>query len=503
MTYPPLQGIKLVLITLALSLAVFMEVLDSTIANVAVPVIAGDLGAAATQGTWVITSFAVANAVSIPLTGFMARRFGEVRLFVGAIIGFVITSWLCGMSHNLETLVLFRILQGLLAGPMIPLSQSLLMACYPPEKRTLALALWAMTVVVAPIFGPILGGWISDNWHWGWIFFINIPIGIAAAFATWRILKDRETETFRSPIDKTGLVLLVFGVGALQMMLDRGKELDWFASTEIIVFAVVAVVCLAYFVVWELGEAHPIVDLTLFKDRNFTVGVITVSLGFMVYMGTLVLLTMVLQTQLGYTATWAGLAAAPVGILPVLLSPVIGRFGGRLDMRILVTVSFTVFAACFLWRTEFYAGMDFGSVLWPQFWQGLGVAMFFMPLTTIILSHMPGHMVAAASSLSNFLRVLAGGVGTSVATTLWERREALHHSRLAENINPYSDTALTALNGMVQTGMSQEQAYAGLAGSISRQGFIISSNEIFWVGALLFLALIALVWLAKPPFAGR
>lgn len=238
MNHPPLQGMRLVLVTLALSLAVFMEVLDTTIANVAVPVIAGDLGAATTQGTWVITSFAVANAISIPLTGFMARRFGEVKVFVWSVIGFVIMSWLCGIAHNLELLVLFRVLQGFVAGPLIPLSQSLLMASYPPQKRTLALALWAMTVVVAPVLGPILGGWISDNWHWGWIFFINVPIGIAAAFVAWRQLRHRETETERTPVDYVGLMLMVLGVGALQMMLDRGKELDWFSSTEIIVLAV-------------------------------------------------------------------------------------------------------------------------------------------------------------------------------------------------------------------------------------------------------------------------
>lgn len=500
MTYSPLQGAKLVLITFALSLAVFMEVLDSTIANVAVPVIAGDLGAAATQGTWVITSFAVANAVSIPLTGFIARRFGEVRVFVGAVAGFVVTSALCGMAQSLEMLVFSRVLQGLLAGPMIPLSQSLLMACYPPEKRTLALALWAMTIVVAPIFGPILGGWISDSWHWGWIFFINIPIGIAAGWLSWRILKDRETQTARQPIDKIGLVLLVFGVGALQMMLDRGKELDWFASAEIVTLAVVALVCLSYFVVWELGEKNPIVDLTLFKDRNFTVGVIVTSLGFMVYMGTLVQLTMVLQTQLGYTATWAGLVAAPVGILPVFLSPLIGRFGGRLDMRILVTCSFLVFAGCFIWRTRFYAGMDLESVMWPQFWQGLGVAMFFIPLTTITLSRMQGHMIASAGGLSNFLRVLAGGVGASVATTLWERRGAFHHSHLVERITPYSDMSQATVNSMVQAGMSPQQAYAGLEHSVSQQSLIMGSNDVFWMAAVLCLSLIMIVWLAKPPF---
>lgn len=254
MDYPPLKGAALAWVTLSLGLAVFMEVLDTTIANVAVPVIAGNLGAATTQGTWVITSFSVANAVSVPLTGFLAKRIGEVKLFTAAAAGFVIASWLCGIAPNLQSLVVFRILQGFIAGPLIPLSQSLLMASYPPAKRMLALALWAMTVVVAPVLGPILGGWISGNWHWGWIFFINIPIGIISAWITWKHLKHRETATVRTPTDYVGLTLMMVGIGALQMMLDRGKELDWFASGEIITLGVVALVCLSYFIVWELGE---------------------------------------------------------------------------------------------------------------------------------------------------------------------------------------------------------------------------------------------------------
>lgn len=499
-TYPPLRGASLVLVTLALSLAVFMEVLDTTIANVVVPVIAGDLGAAATQGTWVITAFAVANAVSVPLTGFVARRFGEVKVFLWAVVGFVLTSWLCGIAPNLQALVAFRVLQGLTAGPLIPLSQSLLMASYPREKRTQALALWAVTIVVAPVLGPILGGWISDNWHWGWIFFINIPVGIAAAWITWKQLGHRETEIRKTPVDYIGLTLMVVGVGALQMMLDRGKELDWFASGEIIVLAAVAAVCLTYFVVWELGEEHPVVDLSLFKDRNFTVGVIATSLGFMVYMGALVLLPLVLQSNFGYTATWAGLVAAPVGILPVVLSPLIGKFGGRIDMRWLVTASFLVFAFTFHWRTNFYAGMDMGNVVWPQFWQGLGVAMFFLPLTTITLSRMQGAQIAAAGSLSNFLRVFMGGVGVSVVTTVWERREAVHHVRLTEAVTPYSNETRQAVENLAQAGMPPGEGAAYIATAVTREGFIMGSNEIFWAGSLLFLLMIAVVWFARPPF---
>ena len=502
MTHAPLKGLPLVLVTLALSMAVFMQVLDSTIANVALPTIAGNLGAATSQGTWVITSFAVANAISVPLTGWLAKRYGEVKVFVGATLLFVVASFLCGIAPSLELLVVFRIMQGAVAGPMIPLSQSLLMASYPPQKRAMALALWSMTIIVAPIFGPILGGIISDNWHWGWIFFINIPIGIAAAWVAWRQLKHRETDIARMPIDRIGLALLVVGVGALQMMLDRGKELDWFASAEIITLAVVALVSLSYFIVWELDAEHPIVDLRLFQDRNFTVGVLALSLAFMVYMGAIVLLPLVLQTQLGYTATWAGLATAPIGIFPVLLSPLIGKFGNRLDMRWLVSISFAVYAGCFFWRSEFTAQMSFWDVFWPQFVQGIGMAMFFMPLTAITLSRMPAHQIASASGISNFVRILCGGIGTSIVTTLWERRSALHHARLTESITPYADSTTAALNGLQQLGLDAQQQAAALNRTISQQSSIIGSNELFWLCGALFLLLIAVVWFAKPPFGG-
>ncbi|WP_293761640.1 DHA2 family efflux MFS transporter permease subunit [uncultured Aquitalea sp.] len=500
MNPPPLSGSRLVWITLALSMSVFMQVLDTTIANVALPTISGNLGAATSQGTWVITSFGVANAIAVPLTGWLAKQMGEVKLFTISTLLFVLTSWMCGMSTSLEMLILFRVLQGAVAGPMIPLSQSLLMSCYPPEKKGLALALWAMTVIVAPVFGPILGGVISDNWHWGWIFFINVPVGLAAAFISWRILKERETAIVNLPIDKIGLALLVVGVGALQMMLDRGKELDWFNSTEIVVLSIVAVVSLLYLVIWELGEEHPIVDLSLFKRRNFTVGAVAISLGFMLYFGAVVLIPLMLQTQMGYTATWAGLAAAPIGILPVFLSPVIGKNAHRLDMRWLVTLSFTVYAACFFWRSTFNADMDFAYVVWPQFIQGIGVACFFMPLTTITLSGLPPSQIASASSLSNFLRILAGSIGTSITTTLWDRREALHHAQLTEHVTLYDQASVMWFRLMGDMGLSAQQQNAVTAMQITKQGSLIGANEVFWLFGMMFLALIALVWFAKPPF---
>lgn len=303
----PLQGGKLAIMTIALALATFMQVLDSTIANVAIPTIAGNLGASNSQGTWVITSFGVANAISIPITGWLAKRIGEVRLFMWSTALFALTSWLCGISQSLEMLIFFRVLQGLVAGPLIPLSQSLLLNNYPPAKRNMALALWSVTIVVAPILGPILGGYISDNYHWGWIFFINVPFGVLIIMCISNTLAGRETKTEIKPIDTIGLVLLVVGVGALQIMLDQGKELDWFNSTEIIVLTIIAVVALSFLIVWELTDEHPVIDLSLFKSRNFTIGCLTLSLAYMIYFGTIVLLPLLLQEVFGYTATWAGL----------------------------------------------------------------------------------------------------------------------------------------------------------------------------------------------------
>ncbi|MGL4919178.1 MAG: DHA2 family efflux MFS transporter permease subunit, partial [Plesiomonas shigelloides] len=401
----PLEGKSLIWATLALSMATFMQVLDSSIANVAIPTISGSLGASTTQGTWVITSFGVANAISLPLTGWFAKRFGEVKLFLWSTVLFTLFSWLCGISSSLEMLIFFRVMQGLVSGPMIPLSQSLLLANYPPAKRAIALSLWSMTVIVAPICGPVLGGYISDNYHWAWIFFINVPVGIFVVLLTARVLEGRETQKEYKPMDTIGLGLMVLGVGSLQIMLDQGRELGWFNSNEIVVLAVLAVVSLAFFIVWELTDDNPVIDLSLFGYRNFSIAVICTSLGYMIYFGVIVLLPLLMQTNLGYTASWAGWASAPVGLIPLLLSPIIGRYAHKIDMRILVSISFLVYAGCFLWRaTLFSPQISFEWIVWPQFVQGIAVACFFMPLTTITLSGLPPSQLANASSLSNFMR---------------------------------------------------------------------------------------------------
>ena len=502
--FKPLQGGALAILTLALSLATFMLVLDSTIANVAIPTIAGDLGASSSQGTWVITSFGVANAISIPITGWLAKRFGEVRLFLISTLLFVLASWLCGISHSLEMLIVFRVLQGAVAGPIIPLSQSLLLNNYPPEKRGMALAFWSMTIVVAPICGPILGGWISDNIHWGWIFFINVPIGLAVVLISWKILEGRESRISHQPVNTIGLILLALGVGALQLMLDQGRELDWFNSTEIVVLTIITAVGLIALIIWELTDDNPVVDVSLFKSRNFTVGCVSTSLAFLVYSGTVVLIPLLLQQVYNYTATWAGLAAAPVGLLPILLAPIIGKFGNKIDMRILITVSFMVYALTFYWRAvTFEPEMTFMDVALPQFVQGLAVACFFMPLTTITLSGLPPEKMASASSLFNFLRTLAGSIGTSLTTFMWYNREAVHHTQLTEVINPYNPISQQFFQTMGSFGLSEEQTASYLARQITAQGFIIGANEIFLVSAITFISLVVLIWFAKPPFSSK
>ena len=502
--FKPLQGGALAMLTLVLSLATFMLVLDSTIANVAIPTIAGDLGASSSQGTWVITSFGVANAISIPITGWLAKRFGEVRLFLIATLLFVLASWLCGIANSLEMLIVFRVLQGAVAGPIIPLSQSLLLNNYPPEKRGMALAFWSMTIVVAPICGPILGGWISDNIHWGWIFFINVPIGLAVVLISWKILEGRESRISHQPVNTIGLILLALGVGALQLMLDQGREQDWFNSTEIVVLTIIAAVGLIALIIWELTDDNPVVDVSLFKSRNFTVGCVSTSLAFLVYSGTVVLIPLLLQQVYNYTATWAGLAAAPVGLLPILLAPIIGKFGNKIDMRILITISFMVYALTFYWRAvTFEPEMTFMDVALPQFVQGLAVACFFMPLTTITLSGLTPEKMASASSLFNFLRTLAGSIGTSLTTFIWYNREAVHHTQLTEVINPYNPISQQFFQTMGSFGLSEEQTASYIARQITAQGFIIGANEIFLVSAITFISLVVLIWFAKPPFSSK
>jgi DHA2 family multidrug resistance protein len=499
---PPLSGTPQLLGTLLLSLAVFMNVLDSSIANVSIPAISGDLGVSPQQGTWVITSFAVSNAIAVPLTGWLTMRFGQVRLFITSILLFVLASFMCGIAPNIETLIGARVLQGAVAGPMIPLSQSLLLASYPRAKSGMALAFWGMTTLVAPIMGPLLGGWISDNYTWPWIFYINVPIGLFTAWGTWAIYRERESRIHKLPIDKLGLALLVIWVGSLQLMLDKGKELDWFNSGEIVLLAALAVVAFIYFVIWELGEDHPVVDLSLFKGRNFTSGVIAISVAYGLFFGSLVILPLWLQTQLGYTATAAGKIMAPVGIFAILLSPVVGKILPKVDARIVATCAFMIFALVFYMRAQFTPEVDTFTLMVPTVIQGAAMAMFFIPLTAIILSGQPPEKIPAAAGLSNFVRIMFGGIGTSLTSTLWENRSALHHSQLAQHTGSHNPAFDQTLQALTAQGMPEPAALALIERQLSVQASTLAATDIFWMSAIAFLLLIALVWLSRPAKSG-
>ncbi len=477
---PPLRGAQLALGTFALSLATFMNVLDSSIANVSLPAISGDLGVSPNQGIWVITSFAVANAISLPLTGWLTQRIGMVRLFTSSVLLFVLASWMCGLAPSIEMLILFRVIQGAVAGPMIPLSQTLLLQSYPKAKAGMALAVWSMTTLVAPVMGPLLGGWITDNISWPWIFYINVPVGIFAAGLTWSIYRDRESPTRKLPIDAVGLALLVVWVGALQIMLDKGRELDWFHSDVIVSFAVVAAVAFVVFLVWELTEEHPIVDLTLFKNRNFWTGTLSISVGYGLFFGNVVMLPLWLQQYMGYTATAAGWVLAPVGLLAIVCMPFVGKMVGHVDPRRLATFAFLIFALVLWMRSLFNTQADIETILVPTVIQGIGMAFFFVPLVTLTLSGLSPERIPAAAGLSNFVRITAGAMGTSIATTLWESRTALHHVQLTEQLGDGSGVAAVDLIAKLRaSGLGSEQIAAFVNRLVDQQAAMLGANDVF------------------------
>jgi DHA2 family multidrug resistance protein len=498
----PLRGGILAVTALVLAMGTFMQVLDSTIANVSLPTIAGNLGVSTNQGTWVITSFAVANGIGVPLTGWLMGRYGVVRTFTFSVLAFTAASFLCGVAWNLPSLIVFRVLQGAVSGPMIPGSQALLIAIFPREKRATALGIWSITTLVAPICGPILGGYISDNYHWGWIFLINVPVGFVVGFLTWANLKSRETPTRKLPIDTVGLGLLIVWVGALQVMLDTGKDADWFASTQIVILFLVTVIGFVVWLIWELTEKHPIIDLSLFRGRNFALGTLAFCLGYAVFFAANLLMPLWLQTQVGYTATWAGLVAAPTGVVAVLLTPLSARLMGRIDARIMATVAFIAFAVSYLMRVGFTNEASFVDFMLPLLVQGIAMATFFLAMVTILLDGVSPDRIPLASGLSNFFRIIAGGFAASIVTTMWDGREALHQSRLVDHTTQFAPQFQHALATLSHLGMSELAAKAAVMRTVISQAYLQSTIDIFWASGWICFVLIGTVWLCRRAVSG-
>jgi DHA2 family multidrug resistance protein len=497
-----MTGLALSVTSIALALGTFMQVLDTSIANVSIPTIAGDLGVSADQGTWVITSFAVANGIAVPLTGWLMGRYGVVKTFVTSVTLFTIASFLCGISWNLPSLILFRILQGAASGPMIPGSQALLISIFPAEKRGAALAIWAMTTLVAPICGPILGGYISDNYSWPWIFLINVPVGVLCGFICWRNMAGRETPTRKRPIDTVGFSLLVVWVGALQVMLDTGKDADWFSSPAVVGLTLVAAIGFVAWVIWELTEKNPIVDLTLFRSRNFALGCALTCLGYGVFFGNNLLLPLWLQTHMGYIATWAGLVAAPSGIVAVILTPLAARIMNRIDARWTATLAMAAFGASFWLRSGYPADASFGVLIVPMLVQGLAMSVFFVSLITITLNGVATAQIPAATGLSNFTRITAGSFAASLTTTIWDRSEAVHQTRLSETVGATDPAWLHAMDSLRHAGLGATQALGALTQQFEGQAYLLASLDFFRVSAWLMFLMAPLIWLTKAAKGG-
>jgi len=494
---PPAMGKgMLVLSCLCLALTNFMVVLDTTIANVSVPHIAGGLGISSNEGTWVITSYAVAEAICVPLTGWLANRFGTVRVFAIGMAGFGVFSMLCGTAWSLGSLVAFRIGQGLCGGPLMPISQTLLLSIFPKEKHAQATGIWAMTTIVAPILGPILGGTISDNWGWHWIFFINVPIAAICSAGTMLLLRSAETKVEKAPIDKIGLILLVVWIGALQIMLDVGREHDWFGSQFIVTLAVIAAIGFTFFTVWELFERDPAVNLKVFRHRGFTVSVIALVFAYGTFFASLVVIPQWLQGALGYTATWAGYATAWNGVAAVMLAPVVAKLSTKVDERLLVSFGILWLGGTSLVRVFWWtSGADFWTLALPQLIQGAGMPFFFVPLTTLALGAVEEDEVASAAGVMNFLRTMSGAVATAIGTTMWYDGSQGIRAQLSGVLNGASDT----MRSLQVHGLTVEQSRQVVSNLVDGQATALATGSIFVTAAITFAAAASIVWLAPRP----
>ncbi|AOF97026.1 DHA2 family efflux MFS transporter permease subunit [Sphingobium sp. RAC03] len=479
---------------LVLALSNFMVVLDLTIANVSVPHISGNLGITPDQGTWIITSYAVAEAICVPLTGWLAQRFGVVKMFIWAMIGFGIFSVLCGLSMSLTMLVACRIGQGLCGGPIMPMSQTLLLRIFPPDQRARAMGLWAMTTLLGPAMGPIIGGYISDNWSWHWIFFINVPIAILCVVAAMALLRPVETDTARVPIDRMGLFLLVFWIGCLQIMLDIGRDHDWFGDPLIVILAILAVIGFAAFIIWELTEEHPIVDLRIFRHIGFTSGVFSLALGFGAYFAGIVVIPQWLQTSMGYTATDAGILTAMTAVAALMAAPIAARMTGRVDPRIMISGALFWLGLMTLWRAHWTSSIDFWSMAAPQFIQGFAMPFFMIPLTTLTLGSVRPDETASAAGLQNFLRTMALAIATSLVLTGWGNGQRVSRSEMAGTLQPADTQA--QLSAM---GMSFEQARQVISNLVDQEALAIAVDHVFFLSALVLFLATAIVWLAPKP----
>jgi len=492
----PLTGVALYIAAILIGLGNFLVVLDTTIANVSVPTIAGNLGVSSSQGTWVITSYAVAEAITVPLTGWLARKFGAQRTFITCYLAFAAVSLLCGLSSSLGMLLGMRVLLGLFGGPIMPLSQMLLLRVFPKEKATLATVIWAMTTLVGPVAGPILGGIICDNYGWAWIFFLKVPIAAAGGFALMMLMKGQADPKSQAFIDKVGLVLLIIWVGALQIMLDEGRNHDWFASAEIRTLGVVAAIGFVAFLIWELTEKNPIVDLRIFRHRGFVGAALTYAVGFGGFFASIVIVPLWLQSNMGYTATWAGYATGIMGILAVASAPFVGKACEKFDPRFIVCAGVLGLALIMVWRMwTFTPDVTFAQMAVPMLVTGVFMVMFFVPVTGLAMASVKPDEQANAAGLSNFMRTLAGAFATSLIQSGWSNATRSNQTELAGAMT----NGWHLLDVSDAAGLPHDASVNLLSMVVEGQSVMLATLNMFGVIAICLGAAATLIWLVPKP----
>lgn len=492
----PLSGLTLYAAAILIGLGNFLVVLDTTIANVSITTIAGSLGVSSTQGTWVITSYAVAEAITVPLTGWLAKKFGAQRTFITCFIAFAVGSLLCGLSGSLGMLLGMRVLLGLFGGPIMPLSQMLLLRIFPKEKATLATVIWAMTTLIGPVAGPILGGIICDNYGWEWIFFIKVPIAAAGGLMLMVLMRGQADPKFSAFIDKVGLALLVIWVAALQIMLDEGRNKDWFNDHHIQILGIVALVGFIAFVIWELTEKNPIVDLRIFRHRGFVGAALTYSVGFGAFFASIVILPLWLQTNMGYTATWAGYATGIMGILAVVTSPFVGKAVEKFDPRLIVSSGILGLGAIMLWRMwGFNNDVTFLQMAWPTLITGVFMVMFFIPVTGLAMASVEPEEQANAAGISNFMRTLAGAFATSLIQSEWSNATRVNNTEIANSMVHGQAT----VDAMGAQGIPAEAARTMLSHVVEGQSVMLATLDMFGLIAVALGVSAALIWLVPKP----
>ena len=474
-----------------------MFVLDYSIANVSIPYISGDMGVAVDQGTYVITSFAVGNAIALPITGWLTQRFGAVKLICISLALFTFFSWTCGSAPNFEYLVISRFLQGLSSGPMIPLSQTLLIMNTPPEKKNAALASWSTIVITAPIIGPLLGGWISYDYVWPWIFYINIPVGIFTVITIWVILKDRETPKEKTSVDWVSLMFLAVGVTALQFLLDKGEQYDWLNSPLILACAITSVVCFILLLVTSLTTEKPLIELKLFKIRTYALSVFYIGIMYAIYFGSIVLVPLWLQTSMNYTSIWAGIAVAPIGIAPFIAGPFMGKALTKFGVPLLLSLCFILFALSCFYTAYFDTDVDIWHIGFSRFLLGCAMVFFITPLFALSMQDVPKEKLPSSTGIFHFVRTMSGGIGTSIFTTMWIRRSAFHHAMVGENLTKYSSQTASYLEQLGDLGLRGQTGLQKLNNGLTQQADILSINDCFFLMGWIFLGLLLVLPLSR------